>query len=282
MLHDVLLGRDVISNSGLSFIFTKDEVVIKSNSELDKFKEDALVKSDFLTNEVLLIEQPLDKNEVCLNVNPSLPCDDHLQGRQVFLEHYQYAKRPDQPKIDFEMHLTVPKVEPFYCTPKRLSYAQKSALDRILADLLDKGIIRESNSPYCSRVVLVTKKTGDVRMCVDYRTLNKHLVRDKFPLPVIDDLLDNLHGKRFFTKLDLKNAVYHVSLDENSRKYTSFITPSGQFEFCKMPFGLSSSPSTFTRYINILFRDLIKDKKLIIYLDDLMIATTTIKTIWSY
>lgn len=113
-------------------------------------------------------------------------------------------------------------------------------------------------------------------MCVDYRTLNKFVVRDKFPLPLIEDHLDALRGKEFFSKLDLKNAFYHVKMASDSVKYTSFITPSGQFEFCRMPFGLNSSPATFTRFINTIFRDLIKSRKILIYLDDILIATETI------
>lgn len=94
-------------------------------------------------------------------------------------------------------------------------------------------------------------------------------------MPLIDDQLDNLRGKKYFTKLDLRNAFYHVSLDEDSIKYTSFITPSGQYEFCRMPFGLSTSPATFTRYISKIFRDLIEHGKIQIYLDDIMIASET-------
>lgn len=170
------------------------------------------------------------------------------------------------------MKLTLRQHEPFYVRPRRLSFLEKIAVNEIVADLLDKSIIRNSDSPYCSAIVLTKKKTG-YRMCVDYRTLNKYLVRAQFPLPLIDDQLDNLRGKSYFTKLDLRNAFYHITLEQDSIKYTSSITPSGQYEFCRMPFGLSTSPATFTRYISRIFKDLIDSRKIQIYLDDLMIAT---------
>ena len=125
--------------------------------------------------------------------------------------------------------------------------------------------------------MLVKKKSGSLRLCVDYRDLNKITKRDNYPIPLIDDQIDMLRGKKYFTRLDLKDAFHHVQISEDSIKLTSFVTPMGQFEYLKMPFGLKNSPATFMRFIHHAFQNLISDNKVIIYLDDILIATETVE-----
>ncbi|GFU53674.1 hypothetical protein TNCV_1470781 [Trichonephila clavipes] len=108
-------------------------------------------------------------------------------------------------------------------------------------------------------------------MCIDYRKLNQKLVKDKFPLPIIEDVLDTLQEAKVYSTLDLRNGFFHVDVNEDCRKYTSFIVPDGQFEFNKVPFGLSTSPGVFQRYISSIFRDLTRKGIVISYLDDLVI-----------
>ncbi|GFT75349.1 hypothetical protein TNCV_967931 [Trichonephila clavipes] len=118
---------------------------------------------------------------------------------------------------------------------------------------------------------MVKKKDGSSRMCIDYRKLNQKLVKDKFPLPIIEDVLDTLQEAKVYSTLDLRNGFFHVDVDEDCRKYTSFIVPDGQFEFNKAPFGLSTSPGVFQRYVSSIFRDLTRKGIVISYLDDLVI-----------
>ncbi|GFV71844.1 hypothetical protein TNCV_2457791 [Trichonephila clavipes] len=118
---------------------------------------------------------------------------------------------------------------------------------------------------------MVKKKDGSSRMCIDYRKLNQKLVKDKFPLPLIEDVLDTLQEAMVYSTLDLRNGFFHVDVDEDCRKYTSFIVPDGQFEFNKVPFGLSTSPGVFQRYVSSIFRDLTRKGIVISYLDDLVI-----------
>ncbi|GFV19659.1 transposon Tf2-6 polyprotein [Trichonephila clavipes] len=115
------------------------------------------------------------------------------------------------------------------------------------------------------------KKDGSSRMCIDYRKLNQKLVKDKFPLPIIEDVLDTLQEAKVYSPLDLRNGFFHVDVDEDCRKYTSFIVPDGQFEFNKVPFGLSTSPGVFQRYVSSIFIDLTRKGIVISYLDDLVI-----------
>lgn len=120
---------------------------------------------------------------------------------------------------------------------------------------------------------MVKKKDGAVRLCVDYRQLNRKIIKDRYPLPLIEDQLDQLQSARFFSTLDLKNGFFHVAIDERSRKYTAFIVPDGHYEFSRVPFGLCNSPAVFQRFINIVFRDLIHDKVVLTYMDDLIIPS---------
>ncbi|GFS55953.1 hypothetical protein TNCV_2564261 [Trichonephila clavipes] len=122
-------------------------------------------------------------------------------------------------------------------------------------------------------IVLVKKKNGDSRFCVDYRQLNHKLVKDRFPLPLIDDVLDRLQEAKVYTTLDLKNGFFHVDVNEDCRKFTSFIVPDGQFEFNKVLFGLSTSPSVFQRYIYSIFLNLMNKGLIIFYMDDLIIPS---------
>jgi len=114
--------------------------------------------------------------------------------------------------------------------------------------VLDDGIIRPSNSEYASPIVLVKKRNGDIKICVEFRKLNKKIERDYYPLLLIEDQLDHLQGTRIFNTLNLKNGFFHVEIAEESRKYTSFIVPTGQYEFIWMPFGLYNSSSVFQKY----------------------------------
>lgn len=113
-------------------------------------------------------------------------------------------------------------------------------------------------------------------VCLCYRRLNEKIVKNRYPLPLIEDQLDLLQGAKIYSTLDLKNGFFHVSIDEASRKYTAFVVPSGHYEFLKMPFGLCTSPAYFQKYINAVFRELTAAKIVAIYMDDLIIPSVDI------
>ncbi|XP_076620054.1 uncharacterized protein LOC143341206 [Colletes latitarsis] len=228
--------------------------------------------------EIMNIESRLveDSSTPQLIINENIPHTVREQARQIFEECYVKPIRPEIPQNQNTMELSLTDDKPFYCNPRRLSYAEKSKLKEIIEDLLEKGAIRESTSEYASPIVLAKKKNGELRMCIDFRKLNKVTKRDNFPLPLIEDQLDLLQGKKYFTLLDLKDGFFHIKMHENSIKYTSFVTPLGQYECTKMPFGLKGGPLKFQRYITQIFRDLITSGDVSVYLDDFLIATVTI------
>src|ERR1700759_2310956 len=141
---------------------------------------------------------------------------------------------------------------------------------------LAKGYIRPSKSPYASGFFFVSKKTkGEYRACQDYRDLNEGTVKDKYPLPHVPDLLLKLQGAKYFTKLDLRWGYNNVRIKEGDEKYAAFKTPAGLFEPTVMFFGLCNSPATFQRMMNEHFRDLVDEKWIVIYMDDILICAKT-------
>ncbi|GFV85270.1 retrovirus-related Pol polyprotein from transposon 17.6 [Trichonephila clavipes] len=169
------------------------------------------------------------------------------------------------------MRIILKDEEPVCQPPRRLAFTERQEVNKQIEEWLNEGIIRPSSAGYASPIVMVKKKDGSSRMCIDYRKLNQKLVKDKFPLPIIEDVLDTLQEAKVYSTLDLRNGFFHVDVDEDCRKYTSFIVPDGQFEFNKVPFGLSTSPGVFQRYVSSIFRDLTRKGIVISYLDDLVI-----------
>ena len=129
--------------------------------------------------------------------------------------------------------------------PRRLPFVAKQEVAKQIQSMLDAGVIQPSVSPWASPIVLVRKKDGTYRFCVDYRELNSVTKPDKFPLPRIDDLLDELGKARFFSTLDLASGFWQVQVHPNSRAKTAFVTPHGLHEFRVIPFGLTNAPAVF-------------------------------------
>ena len=190
----------------------------------------------------------------------------------VFPEKLPYGPPPKR-MIDHEIEV-VPGSEPPHKNPYRLSNAEMEELRNQVETLLEQGWIRPSSSPYGAPVIFVPKKNGQWRMCIDYRALNKITVKNRYPLPRIEELLDRLHGARYFSKIDLHSGYHQIRVREADIAKTAFVTRYGSFEYLVMPFGLCNAPATFQRIMNTILRDGL-DKFVLVFLDDILIFSRT-------
>ncbi|KMQ89733.1 hypothetical protein RF55_10607 [Lasius niger] len=159
---------------------------------------------------------------------------------------------------------------------RRFAWMERLKIREITDDLLERGIIKHSSSPYCARVVPVRKKNGAMRLCVDLRPLNSRVLKQKFPFPLIEDCLSRLNGKTVFTLLDLKDGFYNIKLDPEVTKFFAFATPDGQFEYTRLPFGFCEAPAEFQRRLIQILQPLIRDNKVIVYIDDILIPSSSV------
>ena len=159
---------------------------------------------------------------------------------------------------------------PISQAPYRMNPQKKEFLRQEIANMEKDGIIRKSTSPWASPVVIVDKKDGTYRICIDYRKLNKVTKPDAFPLPRIDDMLESFGDAQWFTTLDLASGYWQVEMNSDDAEKTAFVTPFGLYEFLVMPFGLSYAPATFQRLMNRVLQEFLGDF-VAVYLDDVII-----------
>ena len=166
---------------------------------------------------------------------------------------------------------------PFKERSRRIPPALFEEVREHLKEMLACGVVRESSSPWASNVVLVRKKDGTLRFCLDFRRLNKRTIRDAYALPRIEDTLDALNGSCWFSTLDLKSGYWQVEMDERDKSKTAFtVGPLGFYECNRLPFGLTNSPATFQRLMQKIMGDL-HLRSCLIYLDDIIIFSKTVE-----
>jgi hypothetical protein len=196
--------------------------------------------------------------------------EDHpilKEYRDVFLE--EIPGLPPRRDIDFSIELA-PGAVPMSRTPYRMSMPELVELKLQLKEMMDKGYIRPSVSPWGAPVLFVKKKDGTLRLCIDYRLLNKVTIKNKYPLPRIDDLFDQLGGASVFSKIDLRSGYHQVRIKGEDIHKTTFWTQYGHYEFVVVPFGLTNGPATFMCLMNNVLSKFL-DKFVLVFIDDILI-----------
>ncbi|GJZ24804.1 reverse transcriptase domain-containing protein [Tanacetum coccineum] len=176
---------------------------------------------------------------------------------------------PPVRQVEFQIDL-IPGAAPVARTPYRLAPSEMQELSNQLQELTDRGFIRPSTSPWGAPVLFVKKKDGSFRMCIDYRELNKLTIKNRYPLPRIDDLFDQLQGSSVYSKIDLRSGYHQLRVREEDIPKTAFRTRYGHYEFQVMPFGLTNAPAVFMDLMNRVCKPYL-DKFVIVFIDDILI-----------
>jgi len=290
---DVVLGFPWLESLGkvahdysaltMEFMWQRTQVTLKGDTSLASqsvslHQLQALVHTSNVASIFAItasLQEPDPLPEQSINFPPNLPI-----SVTDLLQHFQSVFAtptglPPHRTVDHRIHL-VEGSKPVNVRPYRYPQFQKSEMEKLIREMLDQGIIVPSHSPFSSPVLLVRKKDGTWRFCVDYRALNSVTVKDKFPIPTIDELLDELGGARIFTKLDLRAGYHQIRVYSCDTYKTAFRTHEGHFEFLVMPFGLTNAPSTFQATMNQLFSQYVR-RFVIVFFDDILIYSASLE-----
>ena len=277
----LIVGRTLVDRSGwkvpvLVSNFGQETVMVNPFTEVGMIAQVTAIQSvtdDEVRRCSAIGELPLHLRDLVDQTSGDLDGDQRRRLAEVLLEYADIFPIPGEPltghtdAVEHDIHTG--DRPPIRCAPRRMSPQKMKKEEACVTEMLTGGQIEASDSPWSSPVVLVTKKDGGTRFCVDYRQLNDATVKDAYPLPRIDDTLDMLAGKQWFSTLDLASGYWQVSLSRDARAKTAFATHSGLFQFRVMPFGLCNAPATFERLMDRVLQGL-RWSRCLVYLDDII------------
>ncbi|GBG71554.1 hypothetical protein CBR_g8972 [Chara braunii] len=191
------------------------------------------------------------------------------QYHDVFPSSFSYAGIPPMRDVEHSIQL-VPDYRVHHQAPYRLSILEATELKRHLEELLRLGFIKPNNSPWGAPVLFARNADETLCLCINYRGLNRYMVKNNYPMPRFDELFDHLAGNRFFTKIDLRSGYHQIRAAAANQPKTAFRSRFGHYEFTVMPFGLTNTPATFKRAMNNIFKDIL-EQYVLIYLDDILV-----------
>jgi hypothetical protein len=195
---------------------------------------------------------------------------------QQFASLFKEPSELPPPRQDDHHIPLVPCAQPVNVRPYRYSPQQKTEIENRITEMLQKGVIQHSSCPFASPVLLVKKKDSTWRFCVDYRHLNAITIKNKHPLPIVDELLDELAGAQWFTKLDFRSGYHQVRVAAGDEFKTAFRTHSGLYEFKVMPFGLTNAPASFQSIMNKIFQPLLR-QCVLVFMDGILIYSSSLE-----
>ena len=253
-----------------------------ANVRSDQIKYEKL--SDFNIFSIDSVPNDNERANKLLNIIlPNIPSHCKHKLTNVILEFQDiFALKEDKMTVNnfYEQSLKTISPKPTYIKNYRTPFSQKVEIDRQIQNLVDNDLIEPSCSSYNSPLLLVPKKSTDNnrkwRLCVDYRSVNKQLVSDTFPLPRIEDILDNLGRAKYFTVLDLFSGFHQVPIEPNSRDITSFSTYNAAYRWKVLPFGLKVSPNSFSRMMSLAFAGA-TDAQHFLYIDDIIVVGRSVE-----
>lgn len=259
---DVILGMDWLSSNQILLDCASKTLKFPEASGFKPVKQKRISFKNELRNYMMLSSSEVKGKELDLNSVPIVS-----EFPEVFPD--DVPGLPPEREIEFSIDL-MPGTRPISMAPYRMAPLELTELKKQIDDLTSKQFIRPSVSPWGAPVLLVKKKDGTSRLCVDYRQLNKVTIKNKYPLPRIDDLMDQLRGATMFSKIDLRSGYHQIRVRKEDIPKTAFRTRYGHYEYLVMPFGVTNAPAVFMDYMNRVFRPYL-DQFIVVFIDDILI-----------
>lgn len=271
-------ARTVVRTSATAFIrvlnLSDTQQVLSKGTPMGTCEAISWIRSCQGSNESKSQEEVVEIGKLLENCQNNLTEEELLKARNL-LKRYRSvfaAHDSDIGRTGVVQHeIDTGDIMPIRQRPRRVPVAREKEVENMIEEMRRDKVIEPSTSPWCSPVVLVKKKDGTMRFCIDYRRLNDVTKKDSYPLPRIDDTLDTLHGMKWFSTLDLKSGYWQVEIKDKDKEKTAFSTGKGLWQFNVMPFGLCNAPATFERLMEQILAGLLGDTCLV-YLDDIIIV----------
>lgn len=257
----IVLGRDFFLQNKITLVF--NPVKSKAEERLQLLRE--VASADVIE------ENDSGLATIHTDFGPAVDLKVQMVIKEV--ENTPVEKVDDDYRVTVQLHDN----SIFAYSPRRFAWAERSQVREIIDDLLARGIIKESASPYCSRIIPVRKKNGKLRLCVDLRPLNARVVKQKYPFPVMEELFTRIADKSIRTLVDIKESFHAIKIHPDHTQYFAFATPDGQYEYTRLPFGYSEAPALFQKRLLQILQPLIRQNKILVYIDDILIPSDTVE-----
>ncbi|KAJ0854279.1 putative nucleotidyltransferase, Ribonuclease H [Helianthus annuus] len=272
---DIVLGMDWLSHNQAQIVCNRKQVVIRIPSG-----ESLTIRGDTqygLPEQVTMLKASKCLKKGCVIYMAQVIIDEpepKIEDIPVIFEYPEVFPEelpglPPSRQVEFRIDI-ISGAAPVARAPYRLAPTEMKELRTQLDELLAKGFIKPSSSPWGAPVLFVKKKDGSMRLCIDYRELNKVTIKNRYPLPRIDDLFDQLQGASYFSKIDLRSGYHQLKVRDEDVHKTAFRTRYGHYEFLVMPFGLTNAPAAFMDLMNRVCKPYL-DKFVIVFIDDILI-----------